>query len=110
MAIINHGYTDKTHLHGLEQLPLHESINFQELASQFDNISGRDIKKAVLQAVVAAACEDKLDDEKCVTQSHLVDAMKQIISAKEAAQKDKDKNQLTPVTKNVELPPDSTVE
>jgi hypothetical protein len=36
--------------------------------------------------------------------------MKQIISAKEAAQKDKDKNQLTPVTKNVELPPDNTVE
>ncbi|MDM3853317.1 MAG: ATP-binding protein [Aphanizomenon gracile PMC627.10] len=95
-----------------EQLPLHESVNFQELASQFDNISGRDIKKAVLQAVVAAACEDKPDNEKCVTQSHFVDAIKQVTSANEAAQKEKDKgkSQLVPVIENVELPPDSSTE
>ncbi|NET55234.1 MAG: ATP-binding protein [Symploca sp. SIO2E6] len=60
------------------QLPLSESVDFAKLAKQFDGISGRDIKNAVFQAVVAAAREDKPKEEKQVTQSHLVEAIAEI--------------------------------
>lgn len=70
------------------QLPLdNSSVNFEELASKFDGVSGRDIKNAVLQAVVAAASENKPNDQKFVTQSHFVRAMTDIIEANKAASK-----------------------
>jgi SpoVK/Ycf46/Vps4 family AAA+-type ATPase len=67
------------------QLPLDSSVNFEELASKFDGISGRDIKNAVLQAVVTAASETKPNDQKCVTQSHFTQAITDIIEANKAA-------------------------
>lgn len=84
------------------KLPLERSVNFEELAKQFDQISGRDIKNAVFQAVVAAAREDKPKEQKQVTQSHLTEAMTEIIEANKAATKPEYK--LTPVEGNVPLP------
>ncbi|MEG4860709.1 ATP-binding protein [Microcoleus sp. K1-B6] len=86
------------------KLPLDESVNFTQLAAQFDEISGRDIKKAVLNAVANAASEEKSEIEKRVTQSHFIQAMEEVIAGKEAAQKGELK--LTPVTGKVELPPE----
>lgn len=85
------------------KLPLDESVNFAELAKQFDKISGRDIKNAVFQAVVAAAREDKPKEHKCVTQFHFTQAMTEIIEANKASSKPE--MILTPVEGKVELPP-----
>ncbi|MFB2919893.1 ATP-binding protein [Aerosakkonema funiforme] len=90
------------------KLPLDESVNFSQLAAQFDEISGRDIKKAVLNAVTTAASEGKPDSEKCVAQSHFIQAMEEVIAGKKAAEKEELK--LTPVTGNVELPPQPSIE
>ncbi|MEM1171077.1 MAG: ATP-binding protein [Cyanobacteria bacterium P01_H01_bin.35] len=89
------------------KLPRDESVNFSELAKQFDNTSGRDIKKAVLNGVVSAASEEKPDTEKQVTQSHFIEAMEEVIAANKAAEKEELK--LTPVDGNVELPPEPSV-
>lgn len=70
-----------------DKLPRDESVNVLELAKYFDNVSGRDIKNAVFQGVVSAAREDKCENEKKVTQSHLIDAISQIIAANKAAAK-----------------------
>lgn len=84
------------------QLPRDSSLDFAQLASQFDGISGRDIKNAVFQAVVAAAKENKPNKEKCVTQSHLIQATTEIINANKAAFQPELK--LSPVNHKVELP------
>ncbi|MFY7804038.1 MAG: ATP-binding protein [Limnoraphis robusta] len=86
-----------------EKLPLDNSVDFEELAKQFDQISGRDIKNAVLKAVVAAAHEDKPDEEKKVTQSHFAKAITEIIVMKKSLEKPQ--SQLAPVNEEVELPP-----
>ena len=52
------------------QLPLDQSVDFTELAKQFKNVSGRDIKNAVFQAVVATAKENKPQAQKRC-QNHL---------------------------------------
>ena len=70
----------------------------------FDNISGRDIKNAVFQAVVSAAGEEKPESEKRVTQQDFVQAMTQIIEANKAASEPK--YALTPADENVELLPE----
>ena len=67
------------------KLPLDNSVNFAELAKQFDEISGRDIKNAVLQAVVASAREDKPKEEKCVTQTNFTEAITEVIEANKAS-------------------------
>jgi SpoVK/Ycf46/Vps4 family AAA+-type ATPase len=82
--------------------PLCQSISFNELAKDFDGISGRDIKNAVFQAVVSAAREDKPKEEKQVTQSHITEAITQIVEANKAATKPELK--LTPVEGEVSLP------
>lgn len=85
------------------KLPLDQSVNFMELARKFDQISGRDIKKAVLNAVVTAASENKSDIEKSVKQFHFIEAMEEIIAIKQET--DKTEIQLTPVEGKVDLPP-----
>lgn len=87
------------------KLRLDESVNFPELAKQFDEISGRDIKNAVLKAVVAAASEDKPKEQKRVTQSHFSQAITSVIEANKAAAKSEYK--LTPVEGDVKLPPNT---
>lgn len=84
------------------KLPLADSVNFAELAKEFDEISGRDIKNAVFQAVVAAAREKKPKEEKRVTQSYLWEAITEIVKANKAASKPQ--VTLTPVEGDVPLP------
>ncbi|TAD99700.1 MAG: ATP-binding protein [Oscillatoriales cyanobacterium] len=84
------------------KLPLADSVNFAELAKEFDEISGRDIKNAVFQAVVAAAREKKPKEEKRVTQSYLWEAITEIVKANKAASKQQ--VTLTPVEGDVPLP------
>lgn len=84
------------------KLPLDDSVNFSELAKQFDEISGRDIKNAVLQAVVAAAREGKPKEDKKVTQEHFRAAIIEVIEANKSASQQQ--VTLTPVNGNVPLP------
>ncbi len=85
-----------------DQLPLDDSVNFAELGKQFDEISGRDIKNAVFQAVVAAAREDKPKQEKKVTQEHFRTAITEVIESNKAASQQQ--VTLTPVNGNIPLP------
>ena len=87
-----------------EKLPLDNAVDCDALAKKFDNISGRDIKNAVFQAVVSAAREEKRKSEKKVTQLHLENSISQIIEANKASQK----STLTfqPVEGKVNLPPE----
>lgn len=85
-----------------DRLPLDNSVNFADLAKNFDEISGRDIKNAVLQAVVAAAREDKPKEEKCVNQTHFIEAITAIIEANKASSQQQ--VTLTPVNNDVPLP------
>jgi SpoVK/Ycf46/Vps4 family AAA+-type ATPase len=89
------------------KLPLDDSVNFPDLAKTFDGVSGRDIKNAVLQAVVSAAREDKPRELKRVTHAHLADAITQIMEANKAAAKSEFK--FKPVEGEVPLPPESGV-
>lgn len=90
------------------KVPLDESVNCSELAKAFDGVSGRDIKNAVFQAVVSAARENKPKEDKRVAQSHLTDAIIQIIEANKAAAKSEFK--LKPVDGKVPLPPEASAE
>lgn len=85
-----------------KRLPLHESVNFPELAKEFGDISGRDIKNAVFQAVVAAAREDKPKEEKRVQQTHFQEAICEIIEANKTSSQQQ--VTLTPVEGDVPLP------
>jgi len=69
-----------------------ESVNFNQLAAQFDGISGRDIKKAVLNALVSAISEQEEQLPNFVlSQSHFIEAIEEIIAANQAAQKKESK-------------------
>ncbi|ALB42146.1 MULTISPECIES: ATP-binding protein [Nostocales] len=85
-----------------QKLPLDKSVDFAQLASQFDGISGRDIKNAVLKAVVSAAKENKITEQKQVTQSHFIEAITEIIAANQASVKPEFK--IAPVNGQVDLP------
>lgn len=64
-----------------EQLPIDSKVDFDALASEFDNISGRDIKNAVFQAVVFAAKDTTHTVKKKVTQIHFREAILRIIES-----------------------------
>jgi SpoVK/Ycf46/Vps4 family AAA+-type ATPase len=85
-----------------KQLPLDESVDFSKLAFLFDKISGRDIKNAILKAVVIAAKENKPKEQKKVTQSHLIEAITGVIEANKEVSKQE--ITLTPVDNKTELP------
>ncbi len=84
------------------KLPLDE-VDFAQLASVFDGISGRDIKNAVFKAVVSAAKENKPKSEKKVTHTHLSQAIKEIIESNKTTSRQELK--LVPVEGNIQLPP-----
>ncbi|MEH2226188.1 ATP-binding protein [Nostoc sp.] len=85
-----------------DKLPVDNSVDFDQLASKFDKVSGRDIKNAVLKAVVSAANENKPKEQKRVTQSHFIEAITDIIAANQASVKPEFK--VTPVNGQVDLP------
>ena len=62
--------------------PLARDVDFRALAERFE-ISGGDIKNAVLKAATAAAAEPLPDREKRIQQSHLERAVADVLAAKD---------------------------
>ena len=62
--------------------PLAPDVNFQKLAEEFDNVSGGDIKNAVLKAAQMATTEPGPDSEKKIHQRHFEAGMRDVQAAK----------------------------
>lgn len=65
--------------------PLGEEVDFRELSERFE-VSGGDIKNAVLKAAASAASEDGPDGTKSISQQHFIEAMEDVIAAKSVMQ------------------------
>jgi SpoVK/Ycf46/Vps4 family AAA+-type ATPase len=61
--------------------PLADDVNFGELAVNYE-VSGGDIRNAVLKAALAAASEPVRDTHKLIHQRHLDEGMRDVIAAK----------------------------
>jgi AAA+ superfamily predicted ATPase len=61
--------------------PIAPDVDFRTLAERYP-VSGGDIKNAVLKAAQRAAGSPGSDDEKQITQAHLVEAMDDVLEAK----------------------------
>jgi SpoVK/Ycf46/Vps4 family AAA+-type ATPase len=64
-----------------ERTPLAEDVDFRELAERYE-VSGGDIRNAVLKAALAAASEDGPDALKRIRQCHFVRAIEEVILAR----------------------------
>jgi SpoVK/Ycf46/Vps4 family AAA+-type ATPase len=65
--------------------PLAEDVNFRDLAERYE-VSGGDIKNAVLKAATVAAAVATLDETKRIHQWHLERAMDEVVSGKSVMQ------------------------
>ncbi|HEX6575365.1 MAG TPA: ATP-binding protein [Gemmatimonadaceae bacterium] len=70
----------RVQLHPLKT-PLATDVNFRQLAERYE-VSGGDIKNAVLKAATMAAAEEGDDLGKRITQSHFERAMDDVVSSK----------------------------
>jgi len=61
--------------------PLADDVNFRELAEKYD-VSGGDIRNAVLKAALAAAGEPLRDTHKLIHQPHLDEGIRDVIASK----------------------------
>jgi SpoVK/Ycf46/Vps4 family AAA+-type ATPase len=61
--------------------PLAEDVNFRELAETYE-VSGGDIRNAVLKAALAAASEPVRDTHKLIHQRHLDEGIRDVIAGK----------------------------
>lgn len=68
-----------------QRTPLAQDVNFRELAERFE-MSGGDIKNAVLKAAAAAAGERGSDATKMIHQRHFVQACEDVLAAKQVMQ------------------------
>jgi AAA+ superfamily predicted ATPase len=64
-----------------QKTPLAADVDFRALAERYA-VSGGDIKNAVLKAAQRAAAGSGPDDEKEITQKHLIEAMDEVLAAK----------------------------
>ena len=62
--------------------PLAEDVDFQQLAEHFE-LSGGDIKNAVIKAANMAAAEDDVDYRKRISQRHFEEAARSVVASKE---------------------------
>ena len=62
--------------------PLADDVNFRELAEKYD-VSGGDIRNAVLKAALAAASEPLRDTHKLVHQRHLDEGIRDVIAGRQ---------------------------
>jgi SpoVK/Ycf46/Vps4 family AAA+-type ATPase len=65
--------------------PLAEDVNFRELAEKYE-VSGGDIRNAVLKAALSAASSSQHDTMKLIHQRHLEDGIKDVIAGKRVMQ------------------------
>ncbi|CAK8719050.1 ATP-dependent zinc metalloprotease FtsH [Candidatus Electronema halotolerans] len=91
-----------------DKLPLDNDVDFSKLASEFKDISGRDIKNAVLKGVVSAAKEDKPDSEKKVNHSHLFEAISDVVESNKSAVQEQHLK-LNPVEGDIRLPQEPNI-
>ena len=70
----------KVQLHP-EKTPLGKDVNFRELAERYE-VSGGDIRNAVLKAAQIAAAEPGPDETKRILQRHFMQAIEQVRAAK----------------------------
>lgn len=61
--------------------PLDEDVNFRDLAERYE-VSGGDIRNAVLKAALAAASEPLRDTHKLIHQRHLDEGIRDVIAGK----------------------------
>ena len=61
--------------------PIGDDVNFRELAEKYD-VSGGDIRNAVLKAALAAASEPLRDTHKLIHQRHLDEGIRDVIAGK----------------------------
>jgi SpoVK/Ycf46/Vps4 family AAA+-type ATPase len=71
----------KVQLHA-RKTPLANDVDFRVLAERFDNVSGGDIKNAVLKAAQMATAEPGPDHEKSIHQHHFVTGMEDVLASK----------------------------
>ncbi len=71
----------KAQLH-VRKTPLANDVDFGKLGELFDNVSGGDIKNAVLKAAQTATTEPGPDNEKKIHQRHFEVGMRDVIAAK----------------------------
>lgn len=64
-----------------QKTPIAPDVDFRALAERYA-VSGGEIKNAVLKAAQRAAAEPGADEEKQITQKHLIDAMEEVLAAK----------------------------
>jgi SpoVK/Ycf46/Vps4 family AAA+-type ATPase len=64
--------------------PLAADVDFRALAERFDDVSGGDIRNAVLKAALAAAAEPGIDRQKRIAQRHLEQGIAEVIAGRQA--------------------------
>lgn len=64
-----------------EKTPLGPDVDFRSLAEKYE-VSGGDIKNAVLKAAQMAAAEDGADRDKMILQRHLIAGMERVVDSK----------------------------
>ena len=64
-----------------QRTPLAPDVDFRDLAERYE-VSGGDIRNAVLKAALAAAAEDGPDELKRIHQQHFINAMDEVVGAK----------------------------
>jgi SpoVK/Ycf46/Vps4 family AAA+-type ATPase len=69
----------KVQLH--DRTPLADDVDFRALADRYE-VSGGDIRNAVLKAALAAAAEEGPDEQKRIHQRHFANAMEEVLQAK----------------------------
>jgi SpoVK/Ycf46/Vps4 family AAA+-type ATPase len=65
-----------------ERTPLAEDVDFRALAEQYPDVSGGDIRNAVLKAALSAATEPGPDSGKSIHQRHFVQAMDDVLTGR----------------------------
>ena len=66
--------------------PLGPDVDFHALAQRYDDVSGGDIRNAVLKAALAAAAEPGSDLQKRIAQKHLEQGIRDVIAGRQAMQ------------------------
>lgn len=61
--------------------PLAADVDFDELARRYE-VTGGDIKNAVLKAAQSAAADERPDREKAIAQRHLIDGIERVLEGK----------------------------
>ena len=81
------GLTEREHIWRVQvhptRTPLAHDVNFRELAEQYE-VSGGDIRNAVLKAALAAAAEPGPDASKSIHQRHLHEGIRDVLAGKRA--------------------------